>query len=101
MRRPEVRVGFEARNNERMGSERLIPDRIERVLDDAVERHDVGRLAVRLHDGNLDEAGLDLHVRVRETLQSIPGDRTGWPECRPELVGDELVEDPESFVVVL
>src|SRR5437879_11796827 len=90
MRRPEVRVGFEPSDDERMGSERLVPDRVERVLDDAVERHDVGRFTVRLHDGNIDEARLNLHVCVRETLESVAGDRTGRPKRRPELVGDEF-----------
>src|SRR5437899_8882082 len=99
-RAAKVGVRLEARHDERVGAERLVPDRVERVFDDAVERHDIRRLAVGLDDGDVDESRLNLHVRIREALQSVPAHRARRPQRGPELVGNELVEDSEAFVVV-
>ena len=49
-RRPKICVRLEARDDEWMRPERLVPNRIERMFDDAVESHDVRCLAMRLDD---------------------------------------------------
>ena len=100
-RAAEERVRLQARHDEGVGSERLVPDRVEGVFYDAVQRGDVRGFAMRLDDGDIDESGLNLHEGVREPLEPVAGDRAHPPQDGPELVRDEFVENPEALVVVL
>src|SRR5467141_3189981 len=83
-----------------MAAERLVPDGIEGMLDHAFEGQEVGHLAMGLDDGHVNEAGLNLHECIRETLQAVAGHRARRAHRSTELVGDEFVENPEPFVIV-
>ena len=101
LRCAQVRIRFEARDDERVGSQRLVPNRVQSVFDDTLEGDDVRGFTVGLDDRDVDEPRLDLHERVREALEAVPRDGARRAEGRPELVRDEFVEDPEALVVVL
>ena len=71
------------------------------MLHDALERDEIGGLAVRLDDRDLDEPRLDLHEGVREALEAVPRHGAHAAQRAAELVRGEFVEDPEALVIVL
>ncbi|TLZ69900.1 MAG: hypothetical protein E6K10_09470 [Methanobacteriota archaeon] len=69
--RAEEGIHLQARNVVRVSAERLVPDRVEPVGHDAVEREDVGRLGMALHDDDVREPASDLHEGVRKSLDAV------------------------------